>query len=152
MNSKPIVANKLYAVHTSYVVDFTLTNNIILIMGDSGTGKSVIFSILQEAASSDDRIVPISYMDKNKDIERQIRVQSGKIILVDNADVLLTDELRKYIAFDSKNQYIILGRNPQNLMTTRENLFELNTIQKDEMTIFKLKMCIRDSSGAVESR
>ena len=121
------------------VVDFTLTNNIILIMGDSGTGKSVIFSILQEAASSDDRIVPISYMDKNKDIERQIRVQSGKIILVDNADVLLTDELRKYIAFDSKNQYIILGRNPQNLMTTRENLFELNTIQKDEMTIFKLK-------------
>ena len=56
MNSKPIVANKLYAVHTSYVVDFTLTNNIILIMGDSGTGKSVIFSILQEAASSDDRI------------------------------------------------------------------------------------------------
>ena len=78
-------------------------------------------------------------MDKNKDIERQIRVQSGKIILVDNADVLLTDELRKYIAFDSKNQYIILGRNPQNLMTTRENLFELNTIQKDEMTIFKLK-------------
>ena len=54
MNSKPIVANKLYAVHTSYVVDFTLTNNIILIMGDSGTGKSVIFSILQEAASSDD--------------------------------------------------------------------------------------------------
>ena len=139
MNSKPIVANKLYAFHTSYVVDFTLTNNIILIMGDSGTGKSVIFSILQEAASSDDRIVPISYMDKNKDIERQIRVQSGKIILVDNADVLLTDELRKYIAFDSKNQYIILGRNPQNLMTTRENLFELNTIQKDEMTIFKLK-------------
>ena len=139
MNSKPIVANKLYAGHTSYVVDFTLTNNIILIMGDSGTGKSVIFSILQEAASSDDRIVPISYMDKNKDIERQIRVQSGKIILVDNADVLLTDELRKYIAFDSKNQYIILGRNPQNLMTTRENLFELNTIQKDEMTIFKLK-------------
>lgn len=121
------------------VVDFTLTNNIILIMGDSGTGKSVIFSILQEAASSDDRLVPISYMDKNKDIEHQIRVQSGKIILVDNADVLLTDELRKYIAFDSKNQYIILGRNPQNLMTTRENLFELNTIQKDEMTIFTLK-------------
>ncbi len=47
--------------------------------------------------------------------------------------------LGEVVAFDSKNQYIILGRNPQNLMTTRENLFELNTIQKDEMTIFKLK-------------
>ena len=78
MNSKPIVANKLYAVHTSYVVDFTLTNNIILIMGDSGTGKSVIFSILQEAASSDDRIVPISYMDKNKILNVRSGYSSGK--------------------------------------------------------------------------
>ena len=50
-----------------------------------------------------------------------------------------TKVLGEVVAFDSKNQYIILGRNPQNLMTTRENLFELNTIQKDEMTIFKLK-------------
>ena len=45
----------------------------------------------------------------------------------------------KYISFDSQNQHIILGRNLQNIMTTRENLFELNTIQKDEMTIFTLK-------------
>ena len=45
----------------------------------------------------------------------------------------------KYISFDSQNQYIILGHNLQNIMTTRENLFELNTIQKDEMTIFTLK-------------
>lgn len=136
MKSKPLIADKLHAVHTSYIVDFSLSNNIVLIMGDSGTGKSVVFTILQEAASNDDRIIPISYL--NKDIENQIRSQSGKIIVVDNADVVLTDELRKYIAFDSRNQYIIIGRNPRNLMITTENLFELSADISDGVTTFTL--------------
>lgn len=136
MKSKPLIADKLHAVHTSYIVDFSLSNNIVLIMGDSGTGKSVVFTILQEAASNDDRIIPISYL--NKDIENQIRSQSGKIIVVDNADVVLTDELRKYITFDSQNQYIIIGRNPRNLMMTTENLFELSADISDGVTTFTL--------------
>lgn len=136
MKSKPLIADKLHAVHTSYIVDFSLSNNIVLIMGDSGTGKSVVFTILQEAASNDDRIIPISYL--NKDIENQIRSQSGKIIVVDNADVVLTDELRKYITFDSRNQYIIIGRNPRNLMITTENLFELSADISDGVTTFTL--------------
>lgn len=136
MKSKPLIADKLHAVHTSYIVDFSLSNNIVLIMGDSGTGKSVVFTILQEAASDDDRIIPISYL--NKDIENQIRSQSGKIIVVDNADVVLTDELRKYITFDSRNQYIIIGRNPRNLMITTENLFELSADISDGVTTFTL--------------
>lgn len=136
MKSKPLIADKLHAVHTSYIVDFSLSNNIVLIMGDSGTGKSVVFTILQEAASDDDRIIPISYLNKN--IENQIRSQSGKIIVVDNADVVLTDELRKYITFDSLNQYIIIGRNPRNLMITTENLFELSADISDGVTTFTL--------------
>lgn len=136
MKSKPLIADKLHAVHTSYIVDFSLYNNIVLVMGDSGTGKSVVFTILQEAASNDDRIIPISYL--NKDIENQIRSQSGKIIVVDNADVVLTDELRKYITFDSRNQYIIIGRNPRNLMITTENLFELSADISDGVTTFTL--------------
>lgn len=136
MKSKPLIADKLHAVHTSYIVDFSLSNNIVLVMGDSGTGKSVVFTILQEAASNDDRIIPISYL--NKDIENQIRSQSGKIIVVDNADVVLTDELRKYITFDSRNQYIIIGRNPRNLMITTENLFELSADISDGVTTFTL--------------
>lgn len=136
MKSKPLIADKLHAVHSSYIVDFSLSNNIVLIMGDSGTRKSVVFTILQEVASNDDRIIPISYL--NKDIENQIRSQSGKIIVVDNADVVLTDELRKYITFDSRNQYIIIGRNPRNLMITTENLFELSADISDGVTTFTL--------------
>ena len=45
--------------------------------------------------------------------------------MIDNADILLDDDTRKYISMDHKNQYLIIGRNPKNLFTTSDNLFEL---------------------------
>ena len=60
-------------------------------------------------------------------------------MVIDNADVLLNDDIRKYIAVDDKNQYLIIGRNPKNLFATRENLFELVSEKQGEQTIFKIK-------------
>jgi hypothetical protein len=59
--------------------------------------------------------------------------------VIDNADVLLSDAVRKYIALDDKNQYLIIGRNPRNLFATKENLFELVSEKQGEQTILKLK-------------
>lgn len=41
-----------------------------------------------------------------------------RLIVIDNADILLNDTMKKYITFDDKNQYLIIGRNPKNLMVT----------------------------------
>ena len=68
-----------------------------------------------------------------------IKEAEGKLIVIDNADLLLDNDLRKYIAFDEKNQYLIIGRNPNNLMATQENLFELASEKKGERTEFRLK-------------
>jgi hypothetical protein len=59
--------------------------------------------------------------------------------VIDNADVLLSDDVRKHIALDDKNQYVIIGRNPKNLFATKENLFELVSEKQGEQTILKLK-------------
>lgn len=42
-------------------------------------------------------------------------------------DILCLNYLdyQKYIFMDGNNQYLITERNPKNLFTTRENLFEL---------------------------
>lgn len=56
--------------------------------------------------------------------------------MIDNADILLDDDARKYISLDDKNQYLIIGRNPKNLFTTRENLFELVSKKNGEQTEF----------------
>ena len=71
-----------------------------------------------------------------------LETAEGKLIVIDNADLLLTDELRKFIAFDTKNQYLIIGRNPSNLLVTKDNLYELEVVMKGRETEFKLKRYI----------
>ncbi len=35
---------------------------------------------------------------------------TGKLFVIDNADILLDDNIKKHIVFDDKNQYVIIGR------------------------------------------
>ena len=85
------------------------------------------------------KIVCLNYQDYQKDIKEIISQQSGKLIVIDNADILLDDDTRKYISVDDKNQYLIIGRNPKNLFTTSDNLFELVSEKIGEQTEFRLK-------------
>ncbi|MEI3472373.1 MAG: hypothetical protein V8Q93_03210 [Blautia faecis] len=47
MKSKPIVMNHFSTVHTSYIVNFDFTNNITILTGSSGTGKTASFSFMR---------------------------------------------------------------------------------------------------------
>jgi Holliday junction resolvasome RuvABC ATP-dependent DNA helicase subunit len=139
MKSKPLVMDHFSTVHTSFVVDFRFTNNITILTGDSGTGKTALFSFIQECMAVNTDILCLNYLDYQKDIAGIIKTAEKKLIVIDNADVLLCDEIRKYIALDDKNQYLIIGRNPKNLLATKENLFELVSEKQGEQTILKLK-------------
>lgn len=61
MKSKPVVMEHFSTVHTSFVVDFTFTNNITILMGDSGTGKTATFSFIRECRWHCGGIRPIGY-------------------------------------------------------------------------------------------
>jgi hypothetical protein len=84
-------------------------------------------------------IMCLNHLDYKKDIAGIIKSAEKKLIVIDNADVLLSDEVRKHIALDDKNQYVIIGRSPKNLFATKENLFELVSEKQGEQTILKLK-------------
>ncbi len=139
MKSKPIVMNHFSTVHTSFVVDFKFTNNITVLTGDSGTGKTAAFSFIKECMALNPDIMCLNYLDYQKDIASMIKSAKRKLIVIDNADVLLDDDMRKYIAVDDKNQYLIIGRNPKNLFATRENLFELASERQGEQTVLRIK-------------
>ena len=142
MKSKPIVMNHFSTVHTSFVVDFEFTNNITILTGDSGTGKTASFSFIKECMAMNANILCLNYLDYKKDIAGIIKSADKKLIVIDNADVLLDNEIRKYIALDDKNQYLIIGRNPKNMFVTKENLFELVSEKNGEQTIMRIKAYI----------
>lgn len=137
--NKPIVMDHFSTVHTSYIVDFDFTNNITILTGASATGKTASFSFIRECMAINPDIVCINYQNYQKDIKEMLAKETGKLIVIDNADILLDDDTRKYISMDEKNQYLIIGRNPKNLFTTSDNLFELVSEKKGEQTEFRLK-------------
>ena len=121
MKSKPIVMDHFSTVHSSFLVNFTFKNNITILLGDSGTGKTASFSFIRECMAINPKILCLNYLDYQKNIKNIISQSEGKLIVIDNADILLDDETRKYISLDDKNQYLIIGRNPKNLFATKEN-------------------------------
>lgn len=139
MKSKPVVMEHFSTVHTSFVLDFKFTSNITILTGDSGTGKTASFLFVKECMALNPDIMCLNYLDYQKDIADIIKNANGKLIVIDNADVLLNDDMRKYIALDDKNQYLIIGRNPKNLFTTKENLFELISEVQGEQIVLRIE-------------
>ena len=68
MKSKPIVMEHFSTEHTSFVLDFEFTNNITILTGDSGTGKTVSFSFIKECMALNPDIVCLNYLDYQKNI------------------------------------------------------------------------------------
>lgn len=139
MKSKPIVMEHFSTEHTSFVLDFKFTNNITILTGDSGTGKTASFSFIKECMALNPDILCLNYLDYQKNICDILRNAEKKLIVIDNADILLDEAARKYIALDNKNQYLIIGRNPKNLLATRENLFELVSEKQGEQTVLRIE-------------
>lgn len=67
MKSKPIVMNHFSTVHSSFVIDFIFKNNITVLMGDSGTGKTAVFSFIRECMAVNPKILCLNYLDYQKD-------------------------------------------------------------------------------------
>lgn len=139
MKSKPVVMEHFSTVHTSFIVDFTFTNNITILAGDSGTGKTAVFSFIRECMAVNPKLLCLNYLDYQKNIRDLIEQAEGRLIVIDNADILLDDDVRKCISLDGRNQYLIIGRNPKNLFATKENLFELVSRKVGEQTEFTMK-------------
>ena len=139
MKSKPVVMEHFSTIHTSYILNFDFTSNITILTGASATGKTASFSFMRECMAMNPDILCINYQYYQRDIKKIIASETGKLIVIDNADILLDDDARKYISLDNKNQYLIIGRNPKNLFTTSDNLFELVSEKKGEQTEFRLR-------------
>lgn len=94
---------------------------------------------MDEYSSEDNRIRCINYIDHNKPYKTSIKNSKNKVFVIDNADLLLNDNLRRYIVTDTNNQYIIIGRNPSGLFLSQDDINELESKNENGITVFRLK-------------
>ena len=78
-------------------------------------------------------------MKKKKNYIGSRKKLNDKLFVGDNADILLDDKMRQYIAFDAQNQYVIIGRNPTGLMLELDEIYELSSENINGRTLLSLK-------------
>lgn len=98
-------------------VKLQLKQRMTVLNGDSATGKSYLYNIIEQYAMEEKRkdiiCIDIDNFDSDKPettIDKISQLKDG-IIAIDQADdILINKRLREYVMSDKKNYYIIMGR------------------------------------------
>ena len=113
-------------------IDVIFPDRISFLYGDSGTGKSFLVEALNKQGLAievfDHRDL---HEEKINNIKRFIKNTKDFLIIIDNADIILDDELRELIYEDINNQYLIVGRDPHNLFLSKHNFVDINVKGND---------------------
>ena len=138
MNTRPVVRTELKYKYLGFNLDLDLKTNLILISDKSGTGKSFLYDIIKSQSIGDD-VIGISCEEINNyklvTLLDTFKQEKNKLFIIDNADIMLDTETRRYIAFDTKNQYILIGRDSSDLMICSYNKARVK-IDKDTKRIY----------------
>lgn len=139
MNTRPVVRTELKYKYLGFNLDLDLKTNLILISDKSGTGKSFLYDIIKSQSIGDDEVIGISCEEINNyklvTLLDTFKQEKNKLFIIDNADIMLDTETRRYIAFDTKNQYVLIGRDSSDLMICSYNKARVK-IDKDTKRIY----------------
>ena len=116
--------------------DLTFDDRITLVGGDSSTGKTVLYEMLEDLRLTDDYKAIKLFNYKSDNLLESIKQCKGNFIVMDNADILVDDDVRKFINFEFSNQYMLFLRNCDGLNVSDKSFkvlkFEQNRITLEE--------------------
>lgn len=116
--------------------DLEFNDRITLVGGDSGTGKTFLYEMLEDLRLTDGykNIKLFNYRSDN--FEASIKQCKDNFIVIDNADILINDEARTFINFEFSNQYMLFLRNCDGLNVSDKSFkilkFDHNRITLEE--------------------
>lgn len=107
----------------SYELSFD--DRITLVGGDSGTGKTVLYEMLEDLKLTDKYNAIKLFNYKSEDLTENLEKCRNNFIVIDNADILINDDIRKFINFELSNQYMLFLRNCDGLNVSDKSFKEL---------------------------
>lgn len=109
-------------------IELELKDRCVLVEGNSGSGRTLVFDVFNEISYINKSILCINaeILRNAKKTFKQYKANAkNKVIFVDNADLILTADARKSIVKDDSNQYVIFGRNSKGLPVTNSSFAEV---------------------------
>ena len=118
----------------SYNLEFD--DRITLVGGDSGTGKTVLYEMLEDIRLTDEYKAIKLFNYRSDNFGEALKQCKNSFVVVDNADYLIDDEARKFINFELSNQYMLFLRNCDGLNVSDQSFrilkFDNNKITLEE--------------------
>lgn len=94
-----------------FTYDLQFRDRVTLVGGDSGTGKTIIYNMLEDLRLTEEYNAIRLFNYKTVDLLENLKRCRNNFIVIDNADILITDEIRRFINFEFSNQYMLFLRN-----------------------------------------
>lgn len=119
-----------------FLYDLQFDDRITLVGGDSGTGKTVLYEMLEDVRMTDEYSAIKLFNYKSDDFLETLKQCKDRFIVIDNADNLINDDVRKFINFEVSNQYMLFLRNCDGLNVSDKSFkvlkFDNNSIMLEE--------------------
>lgn len=100
---------RFQAVPFFYSLEFT--ERITLVRGDSATGKTYLYQMLEDLRLTEEYSAIKLFNYKTEEFHENLKRCKKNFVVIDNADILLNEEDRRFINFGFENQYMLFLRN-----------------------------------------
>lgn len=114
--------------------DLVFDDRITLVGGDSGTGKTVLYNMLEDLRFTDEYKAIKLFNYKSDNLLESIEQCRDGFIVIDNADILINDEVRRFINFEFSNQYMLFLRNCDGLNVSDKS-FKVLKLDNNRITL-----------------
>ena len=114
--------------------DLVFDDIITLVGGDSGTGKTVLYEMLEDLRLTDEYKAIKLFNYKSDNLLETIKQCRDSFIVIDNADILIDDDIRRFINFESSNQYMLFLRNCDGLNVSDKS-FKVLKLDNNRITL-----------------
>lgn len=131
-----MIYNKIVFQADPFSYDLVFDDRITLVGGDSGTGKTVLYDMLEDLKQTEEYNAIKLFNYKSEDVLEKLKQCRNNFVVIDNADILMDDEVRRFINFEFSNQYMLFLRNCDGLNVSDKSFkvmkFESNMITLEE--------------------
>lgn len=102
--------------------------------GDNGTGKTVLYEILEDLKLTDQYNAIKLFNYKSDNMKENLIQCRDCFVVIDNADILIDDDIRRFINFEFSNQYMLFLRNCDGLNVSDKS-FKILHLEDKKITL-----------------
>lgn len=133
---KQMIYKKITFQAAPFVYNLVFDDRITLVGGDSGTGKTVLYEMLEDLKQTEEYSAITLFNYKSDNVLEKLKKCRNNFVVIDNADILIDDEVRRFINFEFSNQYMLFLRNCDGLNVSDKSFkvmkFDSNRITLEE--------------------